>query len=420
MSSELQRVEQSVKSIEGLTDQFVSLTGGRIDQVNEALDHDIYTLELSIRLRVAGIEAILIPALTIVYQSAVYHTLRAYWHASPSLLAILAAIWAVVLVIWQIIKIIIWVVDLIKTLHLDDLLAEYWPAFEEARTKFRQWVGELSEAIGWGVDGLLHLLHATQGFTDVLGGLMGKTYTWMDAEWMVKTGNVLDKVSFYSNQITERPGEIMEILFQGEMRDSFHLSSTFGDDLMDKIRDGAISGTRALSDLRDVADELASIQEGMPDLIRQHIPPGIFDSLEEFSDVIDNQILPRIAQVERYVDLLDSIFDSHALRLGELANKLAHPGTNLLTIDDLPSYARDAEEWAIDNVASRKFGDLADAERYAMEGDLAAFAIIDAAATAPLPPPEFMTIELPQRAALHGIVAEPHETWFIGGYNDQL
>lgn len=416
MSDDLVRVKQSVKSVEGLADQFVNLTGGRIDQVNEALNHDTYTFEIILQLRIVKIEATLIRSLAIVYQQATFHTLRAYWHASPALMLILAAIWAAIQFIYNIVKWIISIVQIIQALKLDDLLAYYWPAFNDAREKFRRWVDRLSMAIGWGADGLLHLLHATQGFTDILGGLSGKSFDWMQAEWMVKSGNILKQVSNYADQIQENPGKVLEILFQTEMRGSFNMSSDFGEKLLDDVEMGLARAGWALNSLSDVSNELAAIRENMPEVIRENIPPGIFDSLEQFSDVISTQIMPRLTTLERNLGILDNIFDSHSGRLSELANKLAHPGTNLLTIDDLPDYAREGEEGAIDDVASRMFGASADADRAAMESDLAAFAIIDAAVTAPLPPPEFMTIETPERAALYGITATPQETWFVGGY----
>ena len=55
-----------------------------------------------------------------------------------------------------------------------------------------------------------------------------------------------------------------------------------------------------------------------------------------------------------------------------------------------------------------------------MQPDLDEFEKIDQALTAPVAPVPFMTIESPERAALHGIVKTPQETWFIGGYKDKL
>ncbi|KKL65415.1 hypothetical protein LCGC14_2155200, partial [marine sediment metagenome] len=320
----------------------------------------------------------------------------------------------------SIIKTILAIIEIIQLFKLDDLLGSVWPEFEKARMKFRLWVSDLSEAIGWGVDGFLHLLHATQGFTDVLGGLTKKSYTWMDVQWMNKTGSVLTTVSKYADQIADNPGDILEILFQGEQRKSYAFSLKFGNELTNKLWNLAKYSTEAISGLKGVADELSAIQNNMPEVIRANIPASIWTSLEDFSDTISTQILPRIQKVESMLTMYDNVFGNHSQQLGDLADKLAHPGTNLLGIDDLPDYARDSELFALDSVTSHLFGEGVDADRADMQSDLDKFAIIDEALKAPLPTLPFMDIESPQRAALYGIVATHQETWFVGGYQSQL
>ena len=420
MSPEVVRIEQTLKNVEGLADTYVDLTGERIDQVNEALDLHIRTLEQILAIRVAKMEIVLIRAVTVVYKNAEFHALRAYFQASPGLIAILATIWTVIKIVWKIVQQIMSVVQLLTDLQVFELVASIWPAFNEARDKFRKWVSELSEAIGWGVDGLLHILHATQGFTDVLGGLSGKTYTWMDVAWMEKTGNLLSNVSKYADQIGDDPGKILEILFQGEQRKSYAFSLKFGNELTNKLWNLAKYSTEAISGLKGVADELSAIQNNMPEVIRANIPASIWTSLEDFSDTISTQILPRIQKVESMLTMYDNVFGNHSQQLGDLADKLAHPGTNLLGIDDLPDYARDSELFALDSVTSHLFGEGVDADRADMQSDLDKFAIIDEALKAPLPTLPFMDIESPQRAALYGIVATHQETWFVGGYQSQL
>ncbi len=420
MDARQDHIIQTISNVEGLTNQFAGLTGERIDQVNEALDHSIRTLYQIEVLRVSRAEAALMGPIALIYQNTVFHTLKAYWHASPSLILVLTAIWDAIQIIWKVVKFILAIVEVIQMLNLDDILANYWPAFEEARTKFRHWVSELSEAIGWGVDGFLHLLHAAQGFTDVLGGLMGKSYAWMDTQFMVKTGDLLQKVSMYSDKIVENPGEMLEILFQGELRKSYSMAFNFGsqqdwdfNQLFNRTKD-------AITGLRDVANEITAIQENMPELIRRNIPSVIWSSLEQFTETIDAQILPRLTKLQNTVTMVNMVLMINTQKISGLADKLAHPGTNLLTIDDLPDYAQQSELWAVDDVSGRLWNTSTDGDRADMQADLDSFAIIDSASRSPLPALEFMSIVEPGRAALLGIVASPQETLFIGGYNSQF
>jgi len=209
-------------------------------------------------------------------------------------------------------------------------------------------------------------------------------------------------------------------LFQGEQRKSFAFTLKFGNELTNKLWNLAKYSTEAISGLKGVADELSAIQNNMPEVIRANIPASIWASLDNFSDIVSTQILPRIQKVESMLTIYDNVFAANSKKLGELADRLAHPGTNLLGIDDLPDYARASEQWAIDEVASRLFGAGSDLERSDIQSALDRFEIIDAAARSPLPTLAFMDIETPGRGALYGIVVEPQETWFIGGYDSQL
>ncbi len=416
MPRERAQIVAVVDTVKGLVLEMQSHTGGRINQLNKALDSDLYILKHITELRVARAEAVLINHVTLIYQDANYHTLRAYFYASPSLMYFIAKLSVILFQVWQIVKFFIQMVQIIQALKLDDLLATIWPAFEKARYKFRVWVAEISKALGWGADGLLHLIHATQTFTSMLGGLTGKSFTWMEAQWMVKTGNILDKVKGFGLFIKDNPGKMIEWMFQEEMLLNLDMSSKFGQKLSFRLRELTDKATFLLGHSTDIADDLIAIQEGMPEIIRANIPQVIWNSLEGFVEVVNIQILPRIATLERQLDLFDSVFNTNSNKISDLVNKLAHPGSNMLGIDDLSDYARQIEEGAIDNVSSRLWNDQVNADRDYMQADLNAFAIIDAAATSPLPVIPYLDIENPARGALHGIVVDPQETWFVGGY----
>ncbi|KKL55356.1 hypothetical protein LCGC14_2256280, partial [marine sediment metagenome] len=139
-------IDQAIRNVEGLTEQFVDLTGWRVDQANEALERSIRTLEQITELRVSRVESTLMGPITLMYQNAVYHNLKAYWFASPSLILVLTAIWSAIQFVWSIVKTILAIIEIIQLFKLDDLLASVWPQFDEARMKFRVWVSTLSEA----------------------------------------------------------------------------------------------------------------------------------------------------------------------------------------------------------------------------------------------------------------------------------
>jgi len=237
MPRERAQIDVVVNTVKGLVLEMQSHTGGRIDQLIKALDSDIYLLKTITELRVARVNAELMGPIALIYKDAVYHTIRGLYYASPSLISFAIAIWQIVVSIWQIIKFFMQMVQIIQALKLDDLLASIWPAFEKARAKFRDLVAKVSEALGWGADGLLHLMHATQTFTSMLGGLTGKSYKWMEAQWMVKSGNILEKVKGFGLFIKDNPGKMLEWMFQEEMLINLDMSSKFGQKLSFRLRE---------------------------------------------------------------------------------------------------------------------------------------------------------------------------------------
>lgn len=417
MADAVKDIDKTIDILKGLTDQLVSFTGERIDQLNEAFDYDCRTLELTVKISIARVEAVLIGPISLIVQNSSYHILRAYYQASPGLAAIIIAIWGVIVAVYNVVKYIISIYQVVMALGLDDLLATYWDWFAEARDKFRKFVTELSRTLGWGIDGFAHLLHAVQGVTSVVGGLAGKDYKWMQASWIDKTGDVLEKVDMWADVIQSNPGAIMEMIFQWESYDDVMQIKDWGKNLYGTIDTAMGKGVAALQGLVGVANELSAIQEGMPDIIRDNIPVAVWDSLSFFEGMISDQILPKLYAIESKLALVDSVFGLHSTKMNELANKLKYPGSNMLTIDDLPGYLKYGEEWAIDDVSSRQFADWTDDERAAMQPDLDRFEVIDNAALSPLPELPFMNIEGSGRAGLHGITADYQETWFIGGYN---
>ena len=110
--------------------------------------------------------------------------------------------------------------------------------------------------------------------------------------------------------------------------------------------------------------------------------------------------------------------ESISKRGSDLADKLANPGDLLLGVDELPEYVKKYQEGLIDDVTSREFEFWTNQERGEMQGAFDEFDRVDRLATAPTPEPEFLSMEIPIGRTVGEITAEPHETWFPGGYDD--
>lgn len=417
MDSRQQQVISSLEKIEVCVQSASDYTGGLITRA----DGDLMALGEDLRLLIsedlAAQEAVLTRAISILALKATLHIERAYFHASPGLMAVLAAIWGTAVAIWEGVKFVVNIITTIQALHIDDLLAEIWPAFRRVRDEFRRRISEFSRTIGWGVDGALHLIHACQGTRGVWAGLTGKSMEWLDIEWMEKTERVLAKIENNIRYVEDNPGDILEMIFQIEGYWDRNEAETWGVNLFATIDEGLERGQRALEAAGSVTSELAAIQEGMPEIVKKHIPKSIWDALESADAAINDTILPRLSAVSRRIDEIQASLDYHLDFMKRLNERVRLPGTNLLTIEDLPEWARNAEYGAVDSVASHEIGAGNTQDILSLESNLEAFLKIDEALRAPTPEPEALTLEAAPGKKIRGVTLEPHETWMIGGYD---
>ncbi len=414
------RVQQNIEAALDKIPNFDVILTSELDTIQGRIDADVQAIEDGVKMTIVRAQAELMQYVALVVADTAHTINKAYYHASPGLLLILYGIWSVALLIWKHVQTVISIIALIKELGIDDLLASIWPAFAKARAKFRELVGELSEAIGWGADGLLHLLHASQGFVGIYSGLSGKSFEWMDVQWMVKTERVLTKIETASRSINDEPGRILEYIFQSEEYNNKVITEPFGFLLVDRITEALTKGRDAVTGLGGVVDELSQIRNGMPESVRKHIPQSIWDGLDWADNTINDVVLPRVNKALATIILIESQLDKLRSDAADIVDRITHPGELLLTVDDLPDYAREAQEAMIDDVANRTFNKAATAERDGMSSDISEFDLLYDALSADTPEPVFLGLESPERGKITGIVAEPLETWFINGFADKL
>jgi len=361
-------------------------------------------------------DTLLIRSVTVLYFDAEMHVLRGYFHASPGLLAVLAGIWNAIKYIWDIIKGIVDIWMTLKELGILDLLADIWPAFEKLQIKFRQIIGRISDALGWGATGLLHLIHATQGTISVFGGLSGKGDDWLEIEWMEEAERIAEYTVKYSEQMSDNPSYIADIFFHNEQKEYIGGIRGWTAEKLGLLEEVGIKTKEIAEDIGSVTSELAAIQDGMPETVAKHIPQRIWDSLDKADYFINDRILPEITGLVNKLNTFNKLLDAYSAKMSGLAAKLALPGDLLSDVDNLSDALRTDQEDKIDDIASRSSARAADEMLDVMTSDLDEFAKIDEAITAPIPPLSFMEIESPARRKLTGITAEPRETWFVGDY----
>jgi hypothetical protein len=185
-------------------------------------------------------------------------------------------------------------------------------------------------------------------------------------------------------------------------------------DLTGKISAFGDNAEKALKSVGSITNEVLALRNDMPAFIAKNIPAVIWDGIERLDTAVNDRILPFLTGITDRLDELDAVLEAHRKKAEALADRIAHPGDMLAEIDKLAGYARADQLTKIDSVTSTLLREQNEAGFAAMEGDLREFARVAEALSHPPAPLPFMELELPGRSP--GIIAEIHETWFVGDY----
>jgi len=348
---------------------------------------------------------------SLLYDNATYHILRAYHHASPSLIAFITGLYTFVTVVVGVINTINSIVTVLTGVTLAGWLDKLMPGFQEAWNNIMNKISEFSSALGWGVDGVGHLINGFDAGADLWCMVTGKDRAVAQVEKIRHVDTLTKSYGLALQKWQDNPGE--QIAKHADMWSNmrYYEGATFVNKLTDKVSAFGDKAENALTAVGTITSELLALQNDMPGFIANNIPSGLWDGLEKVDTTINDRILPALTEITDRIDELDAMIESYQAKAAEIADRLAHPGDLLAEIDKLPDYARQTQLIKIDGVTSALMKESNDAAFAALEGDLSNFALVAAALQAPPPPLPFMQLELPGRSP--GITPEPHESWIL-------
>ena len=410
-------IENRVKSLVDSVRDFGPLVGEKIDQAEAQTESLREYFTQTVEVRINSFAPALAPYISALAARANITIFRITFHASPE-------VFALIMTFVTIFKIVTWVARIVSVIRIvstiwsiNQIILSLWPQYKRWWDTTMAKISEMSAGLGWGVDGILHLVNAVNIGFSLSGRLAGKDWDLLKVEAMERGIKVGTKVANVFNKMAEDPSRYMDDIFSIEQ---YSTSNEFRHGLwgitntITNITDKAETAFRGLT---QISGELQAIQTGMPEVIRRNIPGVIWSSLAKYDRYIDLYIFPTLTKLTTALNTLDNLLNIHGDKLSEVAGKLSHPGDLLLTVDDLPDYARNTQLGAIDDVTSREFELWTDSERAELQGDLNEFDRIDQLLTAPTPQPGFLGMEIPRGKTVGEITAEPQETWFVGGYN---
>ena len=367
-----------------------------------------------ISVNISRCETQLTRVISLIAQDAEYRILNAYHHASPGLFAFLTVIYKFVVKVIEIITVINEFALLLTGENIAYWLDKLIPGFEEAWNDIMNKISEFSAALGWGVDGVQHLMNATHAGADLWGMVTGKEMDTVKMEKYKRTEILMDSYSKALYQWQTNPGAQISKYAEEASERMYWGGYSFIHDITDKLGSFGDKAEKALTDIGTVTSEVLAIRNDMPDFIAKNIPSAIWDGILRVDSTVNERILPALTAITDRIEELDAVLETYKTKAQELAEKLAHPGDLLSEIDKLPDYARKEQLTKIDSVTSSLLKESNEADFAAAAPDMRAFALVAAALSQPPPPLGFMLLELPGRSP--GITAEPRETWFVGDY----
>jgi len=411
--NEIQTIE-ALNNYDATVDSFLSVVDKEAMPVKQSVRVACLPLQDKITIDINSCEIYLVRSTTLLTYSAEYHILRAYFHASPSLMAFLLAVYAVISTIIEVISFINTIIEVITGETLAYWLDKLLPGFQDVWNDIMKQISVISATLGWGVDGLGHLMNAFNIGAETWGIMTNKPRDAVKLEKVVRTQHFINTLSSQLTGWENDPGSMIDwIVDHGNNRgfgDAQGVISKFND----KIGSINDTTTQIASNVSGITGELLAIQNNMPEVIAKNIPQVIWDSLTFADSAINNRILPALTNITDKIEELDAVLESHRKKAEELADRIAHPGDMLAEIDKLPGYARQNQLIKIDDVTSQLMKEGNEADFAAMQSDLSNFAKVAAALGNPPSPLSFMELELPGRSP--GITPEPHESWFVGDY----
>lgn len=416
MAAGSERAEKALATLDEAVNGYTQYLDVYSDTIRPDIRRQCLQLRDEVDIKVTSCEVHIIRTVGVISSDAEYHIASAYFHASPGFIAIILAILQVVKVIIEWIKIIN---DILVALTDEGVV--YWinkliPGFEDAWTNLLNGISDISQKLGWGVDGISHLLNVFDVGADTWGHIMGKSTGAVRIEKIERTQKFLDSLSKNLNKWESNPGVMFDdLLAKVPATANLQAWSTMWV-MKSNITKALVRTETFLTNISNVSKEISALQDGMPSFIAQHIPQGIWDGLNRFETVIDDAILPALTDVGDRIDAVNAVLEAHRQKAEALAESLNNPGDLLERIEALSEQARLIQAGKLDKYAgemlSKTTGDM-----------VAGFAeedrILDALhelMSVPTPEPSFMGLELASGAAHPEIIVEPHESWFVGDY----
>jgi len=407
---------EKIAKVDCLINDSLVLYDHYIMSVNVAIKKEQDYLIKRVNYRVGVIDVELTRCFLVLYHSANYHYCCSMFYSSPGLFTLIATIAIAVSDIILFIKNIVDILHVVELLKIAEILAVVWPAFRVKMSEIYGKISEASEQLGFGADGLIHLIQSTQSSVTILGGVLGKNDEWSEAQLGSGALDVAQRVSSFAHVLGSDPSHALTEIFREQDWKNKREVSEWWDKTSAFIDSASKTAIEGLQKVNDTIDDFIELRGILPKFIADHIPSALIAGLEWVDSQIDDTLLPAVSNINKNLQQVNDLLDQYRDKTGVILENINNPGDLLLRMDNLEEKARKIQEQRIDDAAGRLLASQADAIEKDDTDVIKELESISQLLETEVVTPIFMTIEDVPRGTLPEIVAEPFETWFVGDY----
>lgn len=408
-------VTTEIARIDHLFDGLLLTNERFIGEVENSMSQELQSLQEREEYRIAST----LPALTSLTMSLYLETetrvVRIYFSPNPGFFAFLVAVWGVIVTVYQSIKVVIDFLHIAELLAIADILAVIWPQFRAGMDRIYGKVAALSEQIGFGADGLMHLIQATQGGIGMVGSMLGKDKDWVEIKLATKAKTTLSWVSNFSETLAADPGKFLNMVFMDAEQDTRRELTDWWSNTLGNITNAVTKAEDAFTQAKDVLSEFQEAQNKLPWFISKHIPVRIWDSINWTYAKITKNLLPNIDLLKKNISEVNAVMDAQREMVTGLLDELKHPGDIKARLEALTGASRAVNEANLDSAAGSLFAKQTDGyEEYDKE-IMTRLESVTEALSAPIPEPSFLALEGAVRNEIPRPPGSGIETWFLPG-----
>lgn len=388
----------------------------RIELTNKKLIDTIKNMQFITEARIIYHNTQLVFYINLLYKRAQYNYLQGMFHASPGLWAMIATIVIFVSNIIIIIKAIIDILHIVEIIQIAELLRLVWPSFRIKYDEIMGKVAEISASLGFGADGLIHLIQSTQGGIALLGGVLGKDDTWSEFKIAEQAINVTQRIASFAHVLERNPSHALISIFREQDWHNKRVIKTWWDKTVDWMSKTTEKAENLVINVNDVIDNLQELENKLPQFIRDNIPNELFTGIRWLDEQIDNTILPAITNISYEFGEINNQLQAQRDKAQMLINNILNPGDLLGNIDQLTGDEKTRQELVIDDITSRIYESETD---HIYNSDFEVIAGLKSVlnlASLDLPEIEFLRLETTGRPGIIFDEAEKVDGWFVGDY----